>query len=157
MIERLSEWTGRALAWLTLAMVLAVVFAVIARYLFDASWIAVQEAVVWMHGFVLMLGLAYTLKHDAHVRVDVFYRLIGPRGRAWIDLVGTVVLLLPLCAFIAWSSWGYVTDAWVLGERSREAGGLPALYALKAAIPLAALLVALQGIAMARAAWRALR
>ena len=157
MIERLSEATGRTLAWLTLAMVIVVVVVVVARYLFDAGWIALQETATWLHGLVLMLGLAYTLKHDAHVRVDVFYRRFSARGRAWVDLVGVAVLLLPLCVFIVWSSWGYVADSWAIGERSREAGGLPGLYLLKTAIPLAALLLALQGLSMARAAVRVLR
>ena len=154
MIERIGELTGRVLAWLTLAMVAVTVVIVAARYLFDAGWIALQESVTWMHGLVLMLGLAYTLKHDAHVRVDVFYRRFGVRGRAWVDLVGVVVLLLPLCGFIVWSSWGYVADAWAIGERSREAGGLPGLYLLKTAIPLAGLLLAAQGLAMAAAAFK---
>src|SRR5690606_24620710 len=92
LIERVSEWAGRALAWLTLAMVLVTVVIVVGRYAFDANSIALQESVVWLHGLVLMLGLAYTLRHDAHVRVDVLYRRFGDRGRAWVDLVGTVAL-----------------------------------------------------------------
>ena len=119
MIEPVSERTGGALAWLTLAMVAATAVIVVARYAFDAGWIALQESVTWMHGLVLMLGLAYTLKHDAHVRVDVFYRRFSARGRAWVDLVGVAALLLPLCAFVVWASWGYVADAWAIGERSR--------------------------------------
>lgn len=157
MIDRLSEWTGRALAWLTLAMVVVTVIVVVARYLFDAGWIALQESVTWMHGVVLMLGLAYTLKHDAHVRVDVFYRRFSARSRAWVDLVGAVLLLLPLCAFIAWSSWDYVAASWAVGESSREAGGLPGLFLLKTAIPIAAALLALQGLAMVFGAWKTLR
>lgn len=157
MIDRLSEWTGRAVAWLMLAMVIVTVVVVGARYLFDAGWISLQESVTWMHGIALMLGLAYTLKHDAHVRVDVFYRRFGERGRAWIDLVGAVVLLLPLCVFIAWSSWDYVAASWAVGESSREAGGLPGLFLLKTAIPVAAALLALQGVAMALAAVRVIR
>lgn len=157
MIDRISEWAGRALAWLTLAMVVVTVVIVTGRYLFDTNSIALQESVVWMHGLVLMLGLGYTLKHDAHVRVDVFQRHFGDRGRAWTDLVGTVVLLLPFCTFIIWSSWGFVADAWALGERSREAGGLPGLYLLKTAIPVAAALLAAQGIAVAARAVRAIR
>ncbi len=157
MIERASEWSGRTLAWLTLVMVVVTVVVVCARYLFDAGWIALQESVTWLHGVVLMLGLAYTLKHDAHVRVDVFYRRFGARGRAGVDLIGVVVLLLPLCAYIGWSSWDYVAASWAVGERSREAGGLPGLFLLKTVIPVTAALLALQGIAMAADAWRILR
>ena len=153
MIERVSEWSGRTLAWLTLAMVIVTVVVVVARYSFDAGWIALQESVTWMHGLVLMLGLAYTLKHDAHVRVDVFYRRFGERGRAWVDLVGAIVLLLPFASYIAWSSWDYVAASWAVGERSREAGGLPGLFLLKTAIPVAAALLFLQGVALAIRAW----
>lgn len=157
MIERVVDWTGRTLAWFVLAMVAVMVVVVIARHGFDAGWIALQESATWLHGLVVMLGLAYTLQHDAHVRVDVLYRRFGERTRAWVDLVGCVVLLLPLCGFIAWSSWPYVVESWRLGEDSREAGGLPALYLLKTSIPTAAVLLAAQGAAVALAAYRRIR
>ncbi len=147
-IEALSEWTGRAVAWLTLGMVVVTFLVVVLRYAFDLGWIALQETVTWMHGITFMLGAAYALKHDAHVRVDIFYRGFDARRRAWVDLLGTVLLLLPLCALILVSSWGYVVDSWSIGESSREAGGLPALYLLKTVIPVAAVLLALQGIAV---------
>jgi TRAP-type mannitol/chloroaromatic compound transport system permease small subunit len=147
-LDGLAEWSGRALAWLTLAMVVVTFAVVVLRRGFGIGWIAVQEAVLWMHGIAFMLGLAYTLKHDAHVRVDVFYRRFGERGRAWVDLGCTLLFLAPLCLFILWSSWSYVVDAWAIRERSREAGGLPGLYLLKTVIPLAAVLLALQGRAL---------
>lgn len=154
--ERVVEWSGRALAWLTLAMVL-VTFAIVVLRWFGIGWIAMQESVTWMHGIVFMLGSAYALKHDAHVRVDVFYRDFSARTRAWIDLSGTVVLLAPLCAFILWSSWGYVGDSWAIKESSREAGGLPGLYLLKTVIPLAAALLLVQGAAAVARCVRTLR
>lgn len=147
-IESVSEWTGRAVAWLMLAMVLVTFLVVVLRYAFDLGWIAMQESVTWMHGITFLLGAAYTLRHDAHVRVDVFYRGFGERRRAWVDLGGTLLFLLPLCVFIVMSSWDYVAGAWAIGESSREAGGLPALYVLKTVIPVAAVLLALQGIAV---------
>lgn len=156
-LERLTEWSGRALAWLMLAMVVVTFVVVVARYAFDAGWIALQESVTWMHGLALMLGLAYTLEHDAHVRVDVVYRRLGPRPRAWIDLAGTALLLWPLCGFIMWSSWYYVGEAWAIGEGSREAGGLRGLYLLKTVIPVAAALLGLQGCVVAGRSVRTLR
>lgn len=147
-IETLSEWTGRAVAWLTLAMVVVTFLVVVLRYAFDLGWIAMQETVTWMHGITFLLGAAYTLRHDAHVRVDVFYRDLDARRRAWVDLGGTLLFLLPLCVFIVLSSWDYVAGAWAIGESSREAGGLPALYLLKTVIPVAAVLLALQGVAV---------
>jgi len=146
-LDAIAEWTGRAVSWLTLAMVLATVAVVVMRYAFGQGLIWLQESVNWMHAAVFMLGAAYTLKADEHVRVDVFYRGLGERGRAVVDLAGTLLLLLPLCVYLVAESWEYVELSWRIGERSREAGGLPMLYLLKSLIPLMAVLLAIQGIA----------
>ncbi|MFO7593188.1 MAG: TRAP transporter small permease subunit [Pseudomonadota bacterium] len=148
-LDQLSEWSGRLIAWLTLGMVLVTFAVVVLRYLFDTGWIALQESITYMHALVFMLGAAYTLRHDGHVRVDIFYQKFGPRGRAWVDLLGTLLLLLPVTLFVTWISWDYVATAWELKEGSREAGGLPGVYLLKTAIPLMALLLLLQGISLA--------
>lgn len=147
LLDGISEWTGRAVSWLTLGMVLATMAVVVLRYAAGMGLIWLQESVTWMHAIVFMLGAAYTLKADEHVRVDVFYRDMSGRGRAIVDLAGTTLFLLPLCAFLAVESWEYVASAWRVGERSREAGGLPMLWLLKALIPLMAGLLALQGLA----------
>lgn len=147
-LDRFSEWTGRLVAWLTLGMVIVTFAVVVLRYLFDIGWIALQESITYMHALVFMLGAAYTLRHDGHVRVDIFYQRFGLRGRAWVDLLGTLLLLLPVTLFIAWSSWDYVGNAWALQEGSPEAGGLPGVYLLKTAIPLMALLLTLQGLSL---------
>lgn len=147
LLDGISEWTGRAVSWLTLGMVLATMAVVVLRYAAGMGLIWLQESVAWMHAIVFMLGAAYTLKADEHVRVDVFYRDMSGRGRAIVDLAGTALFLLPLCAFLAVESWEYVASAWRVGERSREAGGLPMLWLLKALIPLMAGLLALQGLA----------
>lgn len=157
LLDAISEWTGRLLSWLTLFMVVVTFVIVVLRYGFDLGWIAMQESVLWMHGMVLMLGSAYTLRHEAHVRVDVFYRQFSGRTQAMVDFAGTLLLLLPVCVFILWSSWGYVSDSWALAEQSREAGGLPALYLLKTVIPMAAGLLALEGVALAARAWGTVR
>jgi TRAP-type mannitol/chloroaromatic compound transport system permease small subunit len=150
--DLVNEWVGRAVAWLTLIMVLLTFAIVVLRYVFATGSIAAQEAVVYLHATVFMLGAGYTLKHDKHVRVDIFYRAGGPRVRAWVDLAGGLFLLLPTCGFILWSSWDYVVDAWALREGSREAGGLPLVFVLKSAIPVMAVLLVLQGLAEG---WRA--
>lgn len=148
-IDQLSEWTGRTIAWLTLGMVLVTFTVVLLRYLFNTGWIAMQESITYMHALVFMLGAAYTLRHDGHVRVDIFYQKFGPKGRAWVDLLGTLLLLMPVTLFIAWISWEYVAASWELKEGSREAGGLPWVYLLKSAIPLMAVLMLLQGVSLA--------
>jgi len=147
-LDRLAETTGRLLAWLTLAMVLTTVTIVILRYLFNSGSIALQESVTYLHATVFMLGAAYTLKHDAHVRVDIIYQKLTPRGRAWVDLLGTMLLLFPVCLFILYSSLDYVASSWAIQEGSREAGGLDGVYLLKTAMPVMAILLLLQGCSM---------
>ncbi len=147
-LDQLSEWTGRGIAWLTLGMVLVTFAVVVLRYLFNIGWIAMQESVTYMHALVFMLGAAYTLRHDGHVRVDIFYQKFSPRGRAWVDLLGTLLLLIPVTVFITWISWEYVASSWELREGSRETGGLPWVYLLKTAIPLMAILMLLQGLSL---------
>jgi TRAP-type mannitol/chloroaromatic compound transport system permease small subunit len=147
-IDGLNERIGRAVSWLTLLMVLVTFLVVVLRYAFDLGWIAMQESVTWMYALVFLLGAAYTLKHDAHVRVDIIYQRCSPATRAWIDLSGVLLLLLPMCGLVLWSSWEYVASSWGMGEGSREAGGLPGLYVLKSAIVLMGLLLLLQGIAV---------
>ena len=142
----INEWTGRAVAWLTLLMVIITFTVVVLRYGFDLGSIAMQESIIYLHALNFMLGAAYTLKHDAHVRVDIFYQKMGPRGQAWVDLLGTLFLLLPVCGFIFWSSWDYVAAAWTVREASGEAGGLPFVYLLKSILLLMPALLMIQGI-----------
>ena len=148
-IDSLSEQTGRAIAWLTLGTVGLTFTVVVLRYGFDSGSIALQEAVSYLHAAVFMLGAAYTLRHDGHVRVDIIYRRLPVRGRALVNLLGTLLLLLPVCVYIITSSWEYVAISWSLREGSQEAGGLDAVFLLKTAIPLMALLLMLQGVSLA--------
>lgn len=145
LLDRFAEATGRIIAWLTLGMVLVTFTVVILRYLFQTGSIALQESVTYLHASVFMLGAAYTLKHDAHVRVDIVYQKCTPRTRAWIDLLGTLLLLFPVCLFILISSLDYVAASWSIQEGSREAGGLDGVFLLKTAIPVMAVLLLLQG------------
>jgi TRAP-type mannitol/chloroaromatic compound transport system permease small subunit len=156
-IDTLSEVTGRIVSWLTLGMVLATVAVVVLRYAAGMGLIWLQESVNWMHSLVFLLGAAYTLKADEHVRVDVIYRGLSERGKAIVALTGTVLFLPPLCGFMLVESWQYVTLSWRISEHSREPGGLRMIYLLKTAIPLMAVLLALQGLAMALRAGLALR
>ncbi|MCG2633480.1 MAG: TRAP transporter small permease subunit [Gammaproteobacteria bacterium] len=146
-IELIAEWSGRLVAWLVLGMALVTFAVVVLRYGFDLGWIALQESVVYAHALVFMLGASYTLKHNEHVRVDVLYGRLGPRGQAWVDLLGTLLLLLPVCLAILILSWGYVADSWGVREGSPQAGGLPGVWLLKSVIPLMAIGLLLQGLA----------
>jgi TRAP-type mannitol/chloroaromatic compound transport system permease small subunit len=146
-LEALSDWVGRGAAWLTLAMVLVTFLVVLLRYAFDLGWIAMQESVTYMHGLVFMLGAAYTLRHDGHVRVDIFYRKLSERGRCWVDLMGSLLLLIPTCLFIAGMSWDYVSVSWQVHEGSREAGGLPGVFLLKTLLLVMPALLLVQALA----------
>ncbi|MEA1890595.1 MAG: TRAP transporter small permease subunit [Pseudomonadota bacterium] len=148
-IDRINDLVGRSIAWLTLAMVLITFLIVVLRYVFSTGWIAMQESVIYLHAAVFMLGAAYTLKQNAHVRVDIFYEKLGSRTKAWVNLAGALLLLVPFCLFIIFISWNYVSLSWSLMEGSRDAGGLPAVFLLKTMIPVMATLLMLQGIAQA--------
>jgi TRAP-type mannitol/chloroaromatic compound transport system permease small subunit len=104
-IERLIDWTGRTVSWLVLAMVLMTFLVVTLRYLFDLGWIALQESISYLHSLVFLIGAAYTLKQNKHVRVDIFYDQLGIKGKAWIDLIGHLLILMPVMIFIIWISW----------------------------------------------------
>lgn len=145
-IDLLNEWIGNSIAWLTLAMVLTTFMVVVFRYLFNTGWIAMQESIIYMHAAVFLLAIAYTLKHDGHVRVDIFYRKFGKKTRAWIDLFGSLFLLLPMSAFILWISWDYVAASWAVKEGSREAGGLDGVFLLKATMLMMTFLLIIQAV-----------
>ena len=148
-LEDFSELTGTVIAWLTIMMVLVTFTIVVLRYAFSLGWISMQESVTWMHAAVFMLGSAYTLKRDEHVRVDIFYRNMSVRGQAVVNLLGTLIFLLPMAVFLAVSSWDYVSTSWHIREASREVGGLPYPFVpiLKSLIPATAGMLILQGIA----------
>ena len=146
-IDIFTDRCGRLLAWLVLAMALLTTVVVLLRYGFNTGSILAQEAVTYMHGCLFMLGAAYALKSEAHVRVDIFYRNFSERGRAWVNSLGGIVFLMPLCAFIGVSSWSYVTESWAILETSPEPGGIPAVFLLKSLLPLMAVNLFLQGLA----------
>ena len=148
-LERISVRVGESAAWLALGLVLLTFTVVVLRYLFELGWIAMQESILYLHASLFLLGTAYTLKMDGHVRVDIFYRGFSPQKKAWVDLFGALFLLLPVCGFLLWVSWDYVASAWSLREGSREAGGLPYVYLLKTLIPITAVLLILQGVSQA--------
>jgi TRAP-type mannitol/chloroaromatic compound transport system permease small subunit len=173
-IDWLNERIGRTAAWLMLAMVITTALVVVLRYallgliepmqeipvfadslLLDGmvwlreNYVKFQEAYVWMHGTSFMVAAGYTLLHDGHVRVDIFYRAASPRYKAWVDLLGTLLLLMPILFVIGYYCWPYVVDSWVKHEASREAGGLPAIYLLKSMLLAFVVLTALQGLSLA--------
>jgi len=146
-IDSINEHIGKAVSWLTLFMVLIMFAIVLMRYAFNEGSIAIQESVMYMHAVVFMLGAAFTLKRDGHVRVDIFYNKMSERKKSIVNFLGNLFLLFPVCIFILWSSWDYVLEAWRIKESSREAGGLPWTYILKTSILCMAILLILQALA----------
>jgi TRAP-type mannitol/chloroaromatic compound transport system permease small subunit len=149
-IERFIEVTGRWVAWLVIAMVLLICYDVAMRYIFQQGSVALQELEWHLFGLVFLLGGAYTLKHDEHVRVDILYRsrFVSDKGRAWIDVIGTLLFLVPFCVLILITSWPFVENAFYYQEGSPDPGGLPYRFVLKGAILLGFALMLLQGLAM---------
>ncbi len=150
LIDRFSNATGKLVAWLTLAMVVVMFVIVVMRYVFGAGLIWLQESVIWMHATVFMVGAAYTLMHDEHVRVDVFYGGMREQGRAWVDTLGVLFFLLPLCGFLALKSFDFAATSWSMHEASRESGGLPypVLPIVKSVLVIMPVAVGLQGLSL---------
>lgn len=149
MINKISEYTGRIVSWLILLMVLIIVYDVSLRYFWSLGFVGLQELQWHLFALVFLLGAGYTFKHDNHVRVDIFYRSrwMNVRHQAWVNLIGSLALLLPFCLLIIITSLPFVHEAWRSLEGSPDPGGLPYRFVLKASIPIGFILLMLQGIA----------
>jgi TRAP-type mannitol/chloroaromatic compound transport system permease small subunit len=147
-IDRLNEWIGRGTAWVSLALVTVVFVDVVMRYAFNKSFVFVQELEWHIFAFIFLIGAGYTLLHDGHVRVDIFYQRLGPRGRAWINLLGVLTFLIPGCLMIITTSWHFVLRAFVVGEGSPDPGGIPYRFIVKGLIPVGFSLLLVQGVSM---------
>ncbi|MCD6188508.1 MAG: TRAP transporter small permease subunit [Desulfuromusa sp.] len=148
LIDRLNTKVGYAISWLSTLLVLVVCYDVFTRYFLRKSSVGVQELEWHIFAVLFLLGAAYTLKMDNHVRVDVIYTLLSPRGKAWINLLGGIVFLIPFSILILWASQGFISMSWAIQETSPDPGGLPYRYILKAMIPAGFSLILLQGIAL---------
>ncbi len=151
--NRFQLQLGHIVAWGSLSLVVLTALVVILRYGFNTGSIAMQEAVMYNHAILFMLGIAYTYQQNQHVRVDVFYAQASTRRKAWINLIGVVLLAIPSMLFILWSGWDYVSASWAIQESSAEAGGIAYLYLLKSLILIMAGLVILQSLAVAAQAY----
>lgn len=151
-IDDFAERTGRFIYWLTLAMVLLGSYNAIARYtdrytglgLSSNTWLELQW---YLFSLVFLIGAAYGLKHDVHVRVDVVYESLSRRGKAWINLLGTVLFLFPFSVLMIVMSWPMVRNSWAVLEQSPDPGGLPR-YPIKTILPIAFLLLIVQGVSL---------
>lgn len=160
-VEGFNEQVGRTVRWLVLLVVLIGAFNAVARYagraagfsLSSNAWLELQW---YLFSLLFLLGSAYTLHHDGHVRVDVVFHRLSSRARAWVNLCGIVVFLIPFCVMILWTSWFPVRSSWAIWETSPDPGGLPR-FPIKTALPIAFLLLLGQGCAQAVRLVRELR
>jgi TRAP-type mannitol/chloroaromatic compound transport system permease small subunit len=148
LVDSLNDWVGRTAAWLTLGCVLTCFVVVVLRYGFDTGYPWMQELYVWQHAAVFMAGAGYTFLHGGHVNVDVMYGRLGPRARAWVDILGTLGFLFPWLAVVANSSAPFVINSWRIREASSTADGMPAIYLLKTLLWVFCGFVFLQGLAL---------
>lgn len=149
LIDRFIEWTGKTTSWLVIGLVLLICYDVTMRYLFQQGSVALQELEWHLFALIFLLGAAYTLKHDEHVRVDILYqsRFMSDKKRAWVNIFGTLCLLLPFCILILTSSWPFVENSFYYNESSPDPGGLPYRFLLKSSLLIAFSLLILQALA----------
>jgi TRAP-type mannitol/chloroaromatic compound transport system permease small subunit len=124
-IDRLNEMVGRSVAWLVLAAVLISAGNAAMRYGMNMSSNAWLEIQWYLFSLIFMLGAGYTLKHGGHVRIDIVHGRLTPRARAWVDLLGSLLFLLPMAGLVGWLGWTGFHEAYSIGEMSPDAGGLP--------------------------------
>jgi TRAP-type mannitol/chloroaromatic compound transport system permease small subunit len=147
-IDAINSRVGQVVAWVTLGLVLVVFTDVVMRYLFRTSFVFTQELEWHLFAFIFLIGAGYTLLQDAHVRVDIFYQKFGVKGRAWVNLLGVILFLIPGCLLVMITSWHFVTNAWSVMEGSPDPGGIPMRFLVKGCIPVGYALLLLQGISL---------
>lgn len=148
-IDHFTERTGQCVSWLVIILVMLVCYDVSMRYILQSGSIGLQEMEWHLFSIIFLIGAAYTLKHDEHVRLDVLYRsrFLNDRTRAWIDVFGALFILIPFCILIIVSVWPFLSQAYIHNEASPDPGGLPARWLIKSMIPIGFGLLLLQGIA----------
>lgn len=147
-IGRFSDLLGKIAAILFVLMLFNVFYDVVARYLFNSVSIGMQELEWHLFAAMFMLGIPYTLKAGGHVRVDLIYDRLSLRGKAWVDLICTLTLLLPFTGLVAWYGFDFAREAFQLGEGSGDPGGLPYRWVVKSVIPFAMAFNFISGIGL---------
>jgi TRAP-type mannitol/chloroaromatic compound transport system permease small subunit len=156
-IHSLNENLGRITAWLTTLLVGLVCFNVFYRYLLNENLNWLKELEWHVFALIFLFGAAYTLKHDAHVRVDVFYDRFSVKDKALVNFWGSLLFLLPWTALLIYASWQYAVQSFLIREGSPEPGGLSAWYPIKFAVPAGMFFLFLQGLALLLESWQTLR
>ncbi len=145
-LDKLIDWMGNILVIILLLMILNVFYDVIMRYIFHNSSIAMQEMEWHLFSIVILFGVSYSLKEDAHVRVDFVYDRLSVKTRAMINIIGTLIFLIPFAILIIYGSYPFVMDSYTTNETSSDPGGLKHLWMIKAAIPVAMIVLLIEAI-----------
>ncbi|MDP6875959.1 MAG: TRAP transporter small permease subunit [Alphaproteobacteria bacterium] len=156
-IDLMNEKIGRSISWLALIMILVQFVVVVMRYIFGMGSIFMQESIVYMHALIFLVAAGYTLLHDGHVRVDIFYGSATPQRKALVNFLGVLVFLWPMCMLILIVSTKFITAAWAVREGSPEGSGIQAIYLLKTVIWVFAVLLILQGYSLLVNSWLVMR
>lgn len=146
LIDGFSDRVGQLVGWLNTAMVLVVFYDTVMRYAFNKGNVGLQELEWHLFSVVFLIGAAYTLKQGGHVRVDILFIRFSKKTKAWVDLIGSFVFLIPFCIIIIYSTQKFVGNSWAVREISPDPGGLPARYLLKAMIPAGFVLLIIQSV-----------
>ncbi len=153
LVNAINVLIGKSVAWLTTALVLLICYDVLLRYLFKATTVAIIELEWHLFALIFLWAAAYTLKEDRHVRVDVFYNKFSEKQKAWVNLVGGLLFLIPFCVVVMYTSYSFALRSFAVREGSPNPGGLPALYLIKGSIVLGFLFLLMQTLAMIFASW----
>ena len=148
LIDKINEWVGRGVAWVTLVLVVVIFVDVVMRYLFNTSYVFTQELEWHLFAFIFLIGAGYTLLQDGHVRVDIIYQRLGLKGQAWINLLGVIFFLIPGCLMVMITSLKFVANSFMIMEGSPDPGGIPLRFIVKGCIPAGFLLLLIQGISL---------
>jgi TRAP-type mannitol/chloroaromatic compound transport system permease small subunit len=148
LINRVGDFLGWLSSWLFIILLLNVVYDVVSRYLFNDVSIGLQELEWHLFSSVFLLGIPFAIRSAGHVRVDIFYERLSLKGQAVIDIVGTLVFLMPFCLLVAWYGIDFAKESYSLGETSGDPGGLPYRWIIKAMIPTAFIFMAVSGLGL---------
>ena len=146
LIDKLTDNIANGLLYILIVLIVLVFSTVFFRYVFNMSYIIIQEIIMYLHALIFMFGISYALKENSHVKIDVLYNTLNKRIQRVISIAGLVSFILPTALFVIYISIDMVTQSWVIFEGSSEAGGLNLVFILKSLIPISGVLIFLQGI-----------
>jgi TRAP-type mannitol/chloroaromatic compound transport system permease small subunit len=145
-IDGFTDRTGTIISWLAVPLVLAVAYEVGARYLFNAPTIWAYDATYMLYGSLFMLGAAYALHKGAHIRTDFFWEKFSIRRKGFIDTISYIVFFFPSLIMLLLISWNEFHYSWQINEMSDQTPWRPVLWPFKFVVPLACLLLLIQGV-----------